>query len=114
MVDVPPTYEELHRDLTRRLGFGDNVTEPQADNDTIVAHFDRVTAEASEWHETQLWRLDCLDAGHPDDEDCYVHDPSLRLYRAEAQVAAVEELCAEWETLQKGPGPTTDRIRAAL
>lgn len=33
---------------------------------------------------------------------------------AEQAIAQVQALCAEWEALQKGPGPTTTRIRAAL
>ena len=33
---------------------------------------------------------------------------------AEIALSRVRALCDEWETLQKGPGPTTDRIRAAL
>jgi hypothetical protein len=71
-----------------RLGFGDNITEPMADNDTIVAWFEQQSRDASEWQESQLWRNDCYAAGHPDDEDCYECDPRLRLERAEARLAS--------------------------
>jgi hypothetical protein len=72
---------ERIRDLTSRLGFGDGITEPQADNDTIVAWFEERDAEAREWRESQRWRDDCHVAGHPEDEDCWEHDPLLRADR---------------------------------
>ena len=50
----------------------------------------RQFAEASEWRESQRWRDECHDAGHPDDEDCYEHDPALVLLTLRAKVAAVE------------------------
>lgn len=87
--------EAVHRDLTRRLGFGDNVSEPQADNDTIVRWFEEQSRDANEWQESQLWRNDCYVAGHPEDDDCHECDPALRLEAAEAKVAAVEAL-ADW------------------
>lgn len=91
--------EEAHRDLVRRLGFGDNITEPMADNDTIVAWFEQQSRDANEWQESQLWRNDCYEAGHPDDEDCYEHDPALRLERAEARA---------------GEGALRERVAAVL
>lgn len=71
-------------DLVSRLGFGDNVTEPMADNDTVVRWVDEQVTEASEWRESQSWRNDCVLAGHPDNEDCYEHDPARRLEAAES------------------------------
>lgn len=68
-----------HRDLTRRLGFGDNITEPMADNDTIVAWFQERGREADEWRESQRWRDDCALAGHDPLNDCPSCDPMLRL-----------------------------------
>lgn len=47
----PVDWERVHRDLTSRLGFGDGITDPMADNDTIVEFVDRVLMEASEHHE---------------------------------------------------------------
>lgn len=44
-------WERVHRDLTSRLGFGDGITEPMADNDTIVEFFDQRLMEASEHNE---------------------------------------------------------------
>lgn len=83
-------WERVHRDLTSRLGFGDGITEPMADNDTIVEWFEQRTIEAREWWESQRWRDDCSAAGHPDDEDCWEHDPALRLARAEAALASAK------------------------
>lgn len=41
---------ELHRDLTGRLGYGDDITEPQADNSTIVEAVDNLrTIERDHW-----------------------------------------------------------------
>lgn len=69
-------WERVHRDLTSRLGFGDGVTEPMADNDTIVKWFEEQGRLANEWVEHELWRNDCCAAGHPDDEDCDDHGPT--------------------------------------
>ena len=69
-------WEKVHRDLTSRLGFGDGITEPMADNDTIVAWFEEQSRLANEWVEHELWRGDCYAAGHPDDEDCDEHGPT--------------------------------------
>lgn len=41
-------WERVHRDLTSRLGFGDGITEPMADNDTIVEFVEQLLMEASE------------------------------------------------------------------
>jgi hypothetical protein len=43
-----------HRDLVSRLGFGDDISEPMADNDTIVEFVDRAVMEASEHHECPI------------------------------------------------------------
>lgn len=84
--------EQRHRDLVSRLGFGDNITEPMADNDTIVAWFDQQGAEAIEWRESQAWRIDCELAGHPQDDDCRECDPAFAEQRgARRVVEAVEE-----------------------
>jgi hypothetical protein len=45
---------DAHRDLVSRLGFGDNITEPMADNDTIVEFVDQVSMEASEHRECAI------------------------------------------------------------
>ena len=76
------------RSLVSRLGFGDGITEPMADDDTIVAWFDERCAEASEWRESQRWRDECASAGHSDDEDCHEHDPQFAATRARAEGAA--------------------------
>lgn len=88
--------ERRLRDLVSRLGFGDNITEPMASNDTIVDWYDEQASEAAEWRESQRWRDDCYAAGHPDDEDCREHDPTLRLAAAEAALARVRALAAAW------------------
>src|SRR4249919_3315242 len=69
LLDELEAAESTHRDLTSRLGFGGNKTEPMADNDTIINWYMERLNEASEWAESQSWRLACMDAGHPDDED---------------------------------------------
>ena len=84
------SVEREHRDLVSRLGFGDNISEPMADNDTIVAWFEQQSRDANEWQESQLWRNDCYVAGHPQDDDCHECDPALRLEAAEAQVADLQ------------------------
>ncbi|HET7327866.1 MAG TPA: hypothetical protein VFJ14_11350 [Nocardioidaceae bacterium] len=96
--------ETTHRDLTSRLGFGDNITERQADNDTIVAWFEEQSRDAKEWQESQLWRDDCYLAGHPEDEDCPEHDPILLAeQRGAARVkAAVESLIDQWPVGDNG------------
>ena len=97
-VERAEAAEARLRDLTRRLEFGDGVTEPQAPNDVIVAWVDRLDAEAREWQESQRWRDECHAAGHPDDEDCWEHDPGLQLMAAEAKVARVEALLGQhWD-----------------
>jgi hypothetical protein len=89
-----------HRDLVSRLGFGDNITEPMADNETIVAWFEQQGRDANEWVESQLWRNDCYAAGHPQDDDCHACDPRLALLaRAESAEAAHEALRADLEAL---------------
>lgn len=76
-----------HRDLVSRLGFGDNITEPMADNDTVVAWYEERSREADEWRESQRWRDECALAGHSDDEDCSEHDPVARHVREAVEAA---------------------------
>lgn len=54
-------------------------------------------------YQNEAQRL-CAAAGHPDDEDCPEHDPTLRLVAAEAReqalretVAGIEALADTWE-----------------
>lgn len=82
---------ELLRDLVSRLGFGNGITEPMADNDTIVRWFEEQSSEAAEWRESQRWRDECYWQECPDDEDCYEHDPARRLERADAEVRRLRE-----------------------
>lgn len=67
--------QAVHRDLTRRLGFGDDITEPMADNNTIVAWFDQQGRDAAEWREHERFRDECLIAGHDPLNDCDEHGP---------------------------------------
>lgn len=80
------------RMVTTALGYGDGITEPQIEHRDFVAECERQFAEASEWRESQRWRDECHEAGHPDDEDCYEHDPALVLLTLRAKVAAAEAL----------------------
>jgi hypothetical protein len=100
--------EALHRDLVSRLGFGNNITEPMADNDTVVTWVEALDADASEWRESQRWRDECYAAGHPDDEDCYEHDPARRLEAAAAAVERVRALLPNecWVLRSDARGPT--------
>lgn len=103
-----------HRDLASRLGFGDNITEPMADNDTIVEWHEEQSRDANEWQESQLWRNDCYVKGHPSDEDCYECDPALRLEKAEAQVQRVREVADEWQPRGPVSRKRAAELRAAL
>lgn len=134
LLDRLDAAEAEHRDLTQRLGFGDNITEPMADNDTIVAWFEEQSRDANEWQESQLWRNDCYMKGHPELEDCWECDPALRLEAAERDAEAgralrerVEALLAdEWReeppsatypegrTLYRWPGDLRLDLIAAL
>ncbi|HQA24501.1 MAG TPA: hypothetical protein PKW13_12350 [Rhodoglobus sp.] len=78
------------RMVTTALGYGDGITEPQIEHRDFVAECERQFAEASEWRESQRWRDECHEAGHPDDEDCYEHDPVLALVALRVKLAAVE------------------------
>lgn len=69
-------WERVHRDLTARLGFGNGITEPMADNDTIVAWFEERGREADEWREHERFRDDCYAAGHDPLNDCDEHGPT--------------------------------------
>ena len=73
------------RMVTTALGYGDGITEPQIEHRDFVAECERQFAEASEWRESQRWRDECHEAGHPDDEDCYEHDPALVLLTLRAK-----------------------------
>lgn len=88
-------FEAKHRDLTSRLGFGDGITEPQADNDTIVQawaeeRWGREAAEAkAETHRQAVrdhadalgrinaenWRILCEVTGYEPDGDTSEDDP---------------------------------------
>ena len=81
------------------LGYGDGVTEPQIGHVEFVAECERQFSEASEWRESQRWRDECHDAGHPDDEDCYEHDPALVLLTLRAKVSAVQALAEKRDVL---------------
>jgi len=87
LLDRLDAAEAAHRGLVSRLGFGDNISEPMADNDTIVEWFEERGREASEWVESRAWRNDCHLAGHPDGEDCFEHDPALKLRGRISRVA---------------------------
>ena len=92
------------RHVTKSLGYGDGVTEPQIGHVEFVAECERQFSEASEWRESQRWRDECHDAGHPDDEDCYEHDPVLALVALRAKVAAVEALADQWADRKRSDG----------
>ena len=87
------------RMVTTALGYGDGITEPQIEHRDFVAECERQFAEASEWRESQRWRDECHDAGHPDDEDCYEHDPALVLLTLRAKVSAVQALAEKRDVL---------------
>ncbi len=89
------------RMVTTALGYGDGITEPQIEHQDFVAECERQFAEASEWRESQRWRDECHEAGHPDDEDCYEHDPVLALVALRAKVAAVEAVADALTTAAK-------------
>ncbi len=92
------------RHVTKSLGYGDGVTEPQIGHVEFVAECERQFSEASEWRESQRWRDECHDAGHPDDEDCYEHDPALVLLTLRAKVAAAEALADQWADRKRSDG----------
>jgi hypothetical protein len=78
-------WQARHRDLVRRLGFGDDLTEPMADNDTIVAWFEERDREAAEWREHERFRDECAVAGHPTDQDCVEHRPACCTHPARGE-----------------------------
>jgi hypothetical protein len=92
------------RMVTTALGYGDGITEPQIEHRDFVAECERQFAEASEWRESQRWRDECHEAGHPDDEDCYEHDPVLALVALRARLAAVEALADQWADRKRSDG----------
>ena len=92
------------RMVTTALGYGDGITEPQIEHRDFVAECERQFAEASEWRESQRWRDECHEAGHPDDEDCYEHDPVLALVALRAKVAAAEALADQWADRKRSDG----------
>ena len=80
--------EKVHRDLTSSLGFGDGITEPMADNKTIIQHVGEAVTDAQE-----LWELTqaaCVEAGCDSEEDCYDHHPVRRAERAEHRATRAE------------------------
>lgn len=83
------------RELTSRLGFGDDITEPMADNDTIVKWFEQQGRDADEWIESQRWRGDCDEKGHPQDDDCLICDPLEKAKRA-ARAEALRQAATDW------------------
>ena len=109
--------EERLRDLVSRLGFGDDITEPMADNDTVVRWFDEQSRDANEWQESQLWRQECYWQECPDDEDCYEHDPARRLERAESRLGLVAGLLAAYGEAEGTPVDyefLVSQLRAAI
>lgn len=58
----------VHRNLTSRLGFGDGITEPMADNDTIVAAVAEDRMRLSEYDEVALADLNA--AAMPAEPPC--------------------------------------------
>ena len=100
------------RHVTTALGYGDGITEPQIGHRDFVAECERQFSEASEWRESQRWRDECHDAGHPDDEDCYEHDPALVMGTLRARLAAVEALPPSWiASTAEGMGRKIDHWR---
>lgn len=99
------------RMVTSRLGYGDGITEPQIGFGEFLRECEEKFSEASDWRESQRWRDDCAAAGHPDDEDCFEHDPALRLERAERIGARVEALTNDPMWASAVPTPV---LRAAL
>lgn len=103
--DVPALVAEVvtlranWRAVTTALGYGDGITEPQIGHAEFIAECEREFSEASEWRESQRWRDECHEAGHPDDEDCYEHDPALVLVTLRARLAAVEALAEKRDVL---------------
>lgn len=102
------------RHVTKSLGYGDGVTEPQIGHVEFVAECERQFSEASEWRESQRWRDECHDAGHPDDEDCYEHDPALVLVTLRARLAAVEALIGEADVTSEFLAASGDTHDAAM
>lgn len=84
--------EGVHRDLTSSLGFGDGITEPMADNETIInAVGQAVTAERELWELTQAA---CVEAECDPEEDCDTHHPVRRAERAEHRATRAEAQAA--------------------
>lgn len=48
------THEIARRDLMRRIGFGDGITEPMADNDTVVEFIEAAVMDQSEHRECPI------------------------------------------------------------
>lgn len=88
----PEAAEAGWRKVTAALGYGDGITEPQISHEDFIAETEQLGREAADWRETQLWRNECAEAGCPELEDCYLHDPSLIAEKNAAAVARVEAL----------------------
>jgi len=54
LIDRLEAAEAVHRDLTHRLGFGNGITEPMADNDTIVEAFDAAMMDQRDHYECPI------------------------------------------------------------
>lgn len=98
---------ERWRKAIASIGYGDNKTEPQISPEEFVREFERINADAAEWRESQQWRIECRLAGHPEDEDCAEHDPTLRAEQAAARALveaadAVELACSHFLAFYAG------------
>lgn len=91
-----------HADLTGRLGFGDGITEPQADNDVIVAAVEATRALASEYQEIASPPVSCdacrgrIQAG---DDPCPEHNLHDRLNRGDEAYPLQQRIALALETL---------------
>lgn len=80
--------EKVHRDLASALGFGDGITEPMADNETIIQRVGEAVSDSNDlWDLTQA---ECVWAGCDLDEDCHTHHPVLRAEAAEHRATRAE------------------------
>jgi len=94
--------DELFAEVERLRAFRAAAEEQiVSDDEHIMRAWDEMSSQSKEW-----WRTDCYLAGHPDDEDCHEHDPSLRLIDAEAEVERLRERVAD---LPVDPKPQPER-----
>jgi hypothetical protein len=81
------------RDLTGRLGYGDGVTEPMADNDTIVREVESARMAAADYQELQTPPITC--------DECY------------QRILRFDDLCDEhdlWARLRRGDEAYHERL----